>query len=334
MPNYISQFARKKSIRCSIYFVLIFLFLDIAIPYSYLFLLNKLNLKKSYNYEYSGILVLGDSHGSFGIDPETLNQSGETAHSYAKGGHYSEFNYYLYKNLQARFEHPKKVIVSIPYFYLDASENDDIFLALGDNDFSRYYISNIFSPPYSNLFKYKMSFQNFPSYLFYKVKNKAYTDYGYAINTNPNFIVTDLSQTYTESKNSDTIDFVKDGHSKNDEKNARSLYYFRKLLDEFGKDNVTVFLVEVPEYIDTQEKLTGKEIFYREIEEEIQKYSNIYFIKQRDIPEIDPRDKTLFFDAGMNSHMSLKGSKFYTRLLIKKMSELRPVCRECSAPKL
>ena len=305
-------------LRRLILFVLFFVVLDIGVPFLYLSALNRFNLKNNYNIEYADVLIFGDSHASFGIDPSVFNDNGIPTISYAKGDHYSEFNYYLYKKIVEKYQPPKSIIISTPYFFFNDSREESIFYLLDQAEFSKRYFKNLFSYGRSNFLNYNELFQAFPSFLAKTVLHHPdkLEDYGYAININPRFINTDLITNYHKQEGQKEVHYIEDGYSKKNKKNSRSYYYFKELLKELFEDGVTVFLVETPEYVDTQKMIHGKEFFYQEIEEEIKNYSNIYFIKQSDMVSIDPTDIKLFFDSSSNSHLSFYGSKIYTAELI------------------
>jgi len=81
---------------------------------------------------------------------------------------------------------------------------------------------------------------------------------------------------------------------------------------------VLVVLAETPEYYQSQESITGRGVFYKEVEDEISKFSNTYFLKQSQVPVIDSHDPSLFSDGGYgvaNSHLSYKGGQIYSKYL-------------------
>lgn len=322
--GYKKNVSSLKSLWFFAWFVLLFLILDIIAPFLYLYTLDALRLKNYYVVDYADFLVLGDSHASFGVDPDIFNTAGVSALSYAKAGHYSEFNYFLYNKISNKFKPPRAVIISIPYFFFsNESPKDSIFSLLDKNEFFRYYFNDLFTHP-SNFFAYREMFQFFPSLLIKTVIHhpRKLIGYGYGVKTNPHFIDTDMVKDGIEFNGQIKIDYLKEGYSKKDRKNRRNYNYFIKLLDLLSRDKVQVFLVETPEYIDTAKNITGIKIFYEEMEEEVKKYNNVYFVKKGDSNSIDIHDKSLFFNGGgPNSHLSFKGSKLYTHELFSIIKE-------------
>ncbi len=311
-------------IKISLFLVLFFL-LDMSIPYITLLALKSFNVTSFYEWKPVDVLVLGDSHTAFALNPSIFQQHGLTAENYSRNGHYSEFNYFFYQYYKQRYTVPKAVIISTPYFMFSPAEFEQVELLYNLRD-AEQFTENYFKfvvIPRSKLYEYRMVIQRLPSFAYRMISDKApvKVKYGYAINLNPYFETTSLATRnyHSDPSRKKLVDYVNDNYSKNTWYARRSLIFFQKLLDELHKDDVWVILIETPEYIDTQEVIINRDVFYTELEEEIESYSKVIFIRQHDISSIDFADKTLFFDGGyqeINSHLSFVGSKIYTEEIV------------------
>ncbi len=278
---------------------------------------KQINTQDIYKFIESDLLILGDSHASMALDPSLFVNKGLRTTSYSKAGHYAEFNYYLYQKYRDKYPAPSIVIISTPYFVFSNSEKDKIYFLFDQNKFLTYYFSNnILS--ITNFFDFRELFLRLPLQTYYESVNKKDVNYnyGYATNINPTFITENLiTKNYMTDLHQKKIEY-KDKYSKDIAKNKKNYFYLDELLAMLVRDNVRVCLIETPEYIDIENIILGKEKFYQEMQTLVKKYSNVTFLQESDITSIDPYDKSLFFDAGYNSHLSFEGSQLYTQEII------------------
>ena len=212
---------------------------------------------------------------------------------------------------------PRAIIISTPYFlFSNSNDINAIYSLLDFKDFTKYYFTTLFSE-YSNLYHYREIFQNIPSFLFRAMTKdeRRSINYGYAININPTYRYKTISSS-SNPLNSNQVHYSNDGYSLTNNKNKRNAEYFYKLLQAISDDGVKIFLLETPEYYEIDKELTGRDIFYSEIEKEISNFSNIHFIKQLDIKSINRKNKEMFFNGGLNSHLSFKASKIFSKEIL------------------
>lgn len=315
-----------RFIKRAIIFAIGFIAVDFIIPYIVLLGLTQTDMRLYYEIRPADVLILGDSHTSYGIDADIFDQYGLKAENYSRNGHFAEFNYYFYQYYRLNQPRPKLVILSTAYFtFQESSETRLLFTLDGAFNLTQHFFdsSNLFS---SRLYQYQSLFQEIPSILY-----RALTDdhrlvkYGYGTNINPFYQEQTLaSLNYTPNFSLPTIDYLEDGFSKNNPFNYKQRLFFKRLLHTLAEDGVQTVLLETPEFIHTQQTITHRDIFHQEIEEEIANYDNIIFIRQQDMHTIDPTDLTLFFDGGYgypNSHLSFNGSKIYTQELVEWLLE-------------
>ena len=319
----------KLFFRKVIIFVVIFLLLDMVLVPLFLVTSKKFVHSAYYEIKNADCLIFGASHSSFALNPSIINEYGLTAVNYSKGGHNSVLNYYLYEKYRKEFSPPKVVIISCPYFNFSAeTDSETIFNLLSYSEFAGYMFSNIFEFKLK-LFKYRKILSDMHTQIFKSIfsEKKPIRKIGYLYDFSPELKNTNLTTNIQIP--SDRVvyfkeDYVEDGYSKKDISNKEIIEYFHKLLKILQKDNVFVVLVEIPEYIGTRESILNKEIFYKEVKEEIKEYTNTIFINQTEIESFDFEDKTLFFDGGYgltNSHLSYKGSNQYTKILMNMLGD-------------
>jgi len=270
---------------------------------------------------------LGDSHTSAALDPALFTEHLLSALNYSRGGHYAEFNTAFYLKYRREYGPPRVVLISAPYFiFANGSEATAILSLLSFEELTNYYVQNQkLSIP--NFYRYNALFQEAPLYAGRLVQGEynALMHYGYQDELDATFRTKDLtiSKLITEAATTLTSDY-RSGYSKTARKNSTNLKFLQRLLNHLYADKVTVFLVETPEYIGTQEYIQGKDVFYREIQDELLGYPNTTFVAQTAIMAIDPGDKTLFSDGDYgngNSHLSYKGSQLYTKEIINTILE-------------
>jgi len=312
----------KKLLGGALLFVAIFKVLDIGLPCLFLVTITQLNLTSHYAIEPADVLILGDSHVSAALDPTLFAAQGLSALSYAKGGHYAEFNEAFYIHYRRLYAPPKAVIISAPYFMFANGSDASALLSLLDfRDLTAYYWNKqTLTAP--NFYQYGALFQEIPLYgrRLLGGQRHALMQYGYYDTIDANFRTKQLTAaTAGAPTTASPIDYVADGYSKTAADNRANLEFFQRLIQRLDADQVTVLLVETPEYIGTQQYIAAKDVFYAEVQAEITAYPHVTLIRQADIPEIDPHDETLFSDGGYgmgNSHLSYKGSQIYTQALI------------------
>jgi hypothetical protein len=307
-PKNLLLFIKRASL-----FLLIFFVLDIILPLFYFQTIYTLNLKNTYEIEYSDVIILGDSHTAFGVDPNLFQENGLSAKNYSKGGHYPEFNYYFYKKYRENNPPPKVVFISSPYFIFSDSNKDLLFYLLDKDAFINYYFKNIqlLTP---NLYKYNKLFQNLPLFASRMFSSsKHILDYGYVPKNSSIPITKDSRINSVEAINQ--IGYS-EYYSKNINNYKRASKYLNMLLEDLNNDGVKTYLVETPEYYTTKSHISNKNLYYDEINEIASKYENTEFLNQDLFSSINSKNNNLFYDTGINSHLNYAGSQLLSNKLL------------------
>ena len=302
-------------------FLVGFKVLDLLLPYAFLVGISVAEVKSHYAIAPADVLILGDSHTSSALDPALFAHAHLSALNYSRGGHYAEFNEAFYAKYRQRYPPPKAVIISTPYFmFRNGSEANALIALLDWTDITTYYLRHqaLLAP---NFYQYGALFQESPLYVMRWLSGdrNALITYGYAADLDANFRTKDLTTVPPAVKTATPIEYARDSYAKDVWGNQGNLAAFQRLLAQLAADQVTVLLVETPEYQGTQDFVHGKAQFYQEIEAEVQAYPNVTFLPQSALPVLDPQDKTLFSDGGYgngNSHLSYKGSQLYTEAVL------------------
>lgn len=311
----------RKVLMSLLFFLAVFKCFDLLLPYAFLVAINAAQAKSHYAITRSDVLILGDSHTSFAFDPAVFADAQLSALNYSRGGHYAEFNEAFYAKYRQLYPPPKVVIISTPYFmFLNGSEANALIALLDWTDLTPYYLrhQSLLAP---NFYQYGALFQESPLYFtrWLSGDRNALITYGYAADLDANFRTKDLTTLPPAVKTAPPIDYLRDGYSKEAWWNRGNLAAFRRLLAHLAADQVTVLLVETPEYQGTQDFVQGKAQFYQEIAAEVQAYPTVTFLPQTALPVLDAKDQTLFSDGGYgngNSHLSYKGSQLYTKAVL------------------
>jgi hypothetical protein len=100
--------------------------------------------------------------------------------------------------------------------------------------------------------------------------------------------------------------------------------YFIKLLDELEKDQVTVVLVALPDYIGTFRTNFESNKFTWHLRRLSREYKNLFFYNYNNRKKF-PRFKSEYFNDGgygqTNSHLSQKGAKLFNEKLVEDLKK-------------
>lgn len=312
---------RSRFILKSILFISLFLVFDrIIIPAG---LIGSKYMLKAISYEITegDYLVFGDSHTAFSVTSDFFDSAGVNLVNYSRGGHYAVFNHLLYREYRKNHPPPEAVVISCPFFLFNSDSNElSIFQLLSPEEFSTYAFSRSFELNL-NLLVFREILSELP-FLLPKVTDIGpyyVSNVGYMYGYNPGLRESSVVEEYSDRTGIRMKDYIDDGYTKNVRGNRRNVESFRMLLDTLDKDGVHVFLLETPEYIGTLKTVSGRDQFYREIQEEINSRNNVTFLKQTVFSSIDHEYIPDFYDGGpgnVNSHLSYQGSmKFSAELL-------------------
>jgi len=317
----------KVFIRKIIIFGIVFLGFDLLVPYSCLTFINPYSAQYRYEMKPAEVLVLGDSRSAFSFDTKVFSENGLSAYNSSSSGRYFKFHYYYYKKYKKKCGIPKAVVVAVPFFIFRFSTSERYlrWLQTPEDLTSDYFSFDSFYR--THFFKYREELKRIPG-LFFDVmkgdkKERVVMRAGFVGKNGGKDLVgvhqMEKYEMYSEG-------YVTDGFSRKDNINKSPDYkYIKKFFVELEKDGVILLLADVPEYYQSQETLRNKHIFYSELEQEIEGYQNITFIKQQNVDVIDKFDKSLFYDGGYgnyNSHLSYKGSQLYSDYIAKFIKNL------------
>ena len=238
-------------------------------------------------------------------------------------GQYIDFHNEFYTCYRENFPPPKVILISTPIFMIRKSDLAPKIYLMNKNQFKKYYFSrdNLLS---LKLYEYHTLFQKTPVFLYHLLSGKRKKIHGYMEENHPELKKKSLNQIKSYKKSTNRIvNYLDSDYNFNTKNNQDQLNQFHKILASMQKDGVSVFLIETPEYIGTQETYTERDAFYKDLQEVISGYTNVTIITQKEIYEIDPTDRSLFSDGGwreINSHLSIKGSKIYTKSIINRIT--------------
>lgn len=101
--------------------------------------------------------------------------------------------------------------------------------------------------------------------------------------------------------------------------------YLLRLLQETGRDGVTVALVMIPDYIGTYETNFQRDIFRRDIENLARPFPHAHILDYNDPAVFPLQESRYFLDGGYgneNSHLSAEGAQVFNTLLLRDLRRL------------
>ena len=275
------------------------------------------------------VLVFGTSRTFNAIQPAYVNPVVGTRlfkESYMGKG--PRYNYYFYKIYKRIFGVPKVVVYGLDYFLFEHKFREDIL--------QRF-------PEYKDL---PGAYMNGPSLL---LANKERIDQ-YIINCALNKIqkqTTAGRRLYNPEENFADMESYPGAVVKKesqvvteippDFKKKKVPYeafpgkegvYFLRLLEELKKDNVTIFLITIPDHIGTYRTHRGNRRFVQDHGSLLKRlnYEGHAFLADYNSPKRFPMDDTeCFFNGGYGqiiSHLSIKGSKIFCEMFAKDLKSI------------
>ncbi len=264
-------------------------------------------------------LIFGTSRTYEGIHPLFLEKElGIKAFKEAGQGRGPKYYYYLYNLYKKYAGIPKVVIYGVDYFIYSV-ESDPKYMSRFETGVPKDKISLFDSPLL--LIKYKSRIDNFHNNLLVRLTEKKNPDA--AEESVQDFIsIQDYIGTDLPNKNKklvlkrppDSLEqyFIQypgtEGH------------WFVDFLDELNRDNVTVILVLLPDFLGTYKTNFQQKFFIREMKK-LKTYCHKLFVYNYNHPGKFPlQNPDFFMDGGWgqpNSHLSLSGARVLNELLIK-----------------
>ncbi len=264
-------------------------------------------------------LIMGSSRSHKGIHAYYLfKYLNLRAKNFAHSACSAQFNYLFYKKYKKFAKIPDVVIYGVDYFIFSLNSNPR-WLQYFEQSKSHSTINKegIFS-----LIKNKKQIDSFLNNVINRINNKISNNFrlkkkhrGY-IDDFTGFPGKIISKK-TEKRHFRKIDYT--------EYPGKEGKYFRKLMEVLNKDNVTVFLVYIPDYIGTYKTNYQKNKLREDIRKITKKFNNVYILDFNN-PEIFPlRNKNFFLDGdfgNMNSHLSRNGARVFNRMLTKRIRKI------------
>lgn len=266
-------------------------------------------------------LILGTSRTYEGIHPYYFEKElGEKAFKESFQGKGPKYFYYFYQLYKKYAGIPKVVIYGVDYFIYNIT-SDPRWLARFRNLIPKKGF-NYFSAPLL-LLKYKKKVDEFFNNLLILLKEKNNPD-----NTEDSFDDFIRLQEYTGA-----ILLNKGPVSKRPDKFIRQFFfrfpgkeghYFKKLLEEMNRDNVTVILVGLPDYYGTFKTNFERKDFTIAIKRMEWKYKNVFFYNYNRSYKFPLKKREYFLDGAFgltNSHLSKIGAEVFNKILIEDLKK-------------
>lgn len=263
-------------------------------------------------------LILGTSRAFEGIHPyyieKRLNRKAFKEACQGKGPKYSYYFYQAYKKYAGI---PRVVLYGVDYFIYNIT-SDPKWMARFDTGEAEKGI-NIFSSPLL-LVKHKKKIDNFLNNVMIRLTGKREAD--------------DTAQQF--------IDFQEYKGGANEKKNlvlepgakfVKQKFilppgiegdYFEKLMLQLNRDEVTVILVALPDYIGTIMTNHQQYLFVEHLKGFHEKYKNVHILDYSRPGAFPTKIPEYFNDGGYgqtNSHLSQKGARLFNKILAKDLKE-------------
>ena len=262
-------------------------------------------------------LIFGTSRTYEGIHPyyieEKLNQKAFKESYVGKG---PKYNYYFYKLYKKYAGIPKVVIYGVDYF-IYAVGSDPKWMSRFDINTGDEKIDYLSNPLL--LVKYKKKIDNFLNNILIRLKvemgpkisKESLQDF-IDIQNYTGLMVKNKKLVTEPYKNYKRQVYIRSPGKEGD--------YFKKLLDELERDQVTVILVALPDYFGSFKTNLHRHNFVLHLRELKHKYKNLFFYNYNR-PRKFPLNNTEYFNDGgygeTNSHLSQKGAKVFNERLVK-----------------
>jgi len=261
------------------------------------------------------ILILGSSRTYDGIHPWYIcKEFGVRAFKEAFVGKGPKYNYFFYQEYKKFMGVPRVVIYGLDFFLFNiVSERHWLKRFSAELVDVRYFKRGI-----SLLLTNKPQIDKFSNTFFNSLKKNPWGE--------PNFLIErDAAQmeAYRGVVSPGIIDAVEPPRFRKVRffsYPGQEGEYFIRLLDELRRDQVTVLMVSLPEYIGTYWTNRNHRKFLRTFRRIDRAYDNVHFFDYNDPDIFDLANTEYFIDGGYgktNSHLSRAGSEIFNRLLLR-----------------
>ena len=280
---------------------------------------------------YFNTLIMGTSRTEYSIHPIYLYQSlGLKALSVAKRERYPKFHYNFYVQYKKKYGKPRLLIYGTDYFMFRRNSAVSEMNLVTDQKKKQIKrlpykkMTNPNSPLFSRvslLFRSRRKVDSFVTdildYLTFIYESKVKGD---ALPPGISHFKGWPGKIRPEDQR-EPIKWEKSPYSRFP---GREGEYFRKLLDELKKDRVKVFLVNIPEYINTYRTNFEQEKYQSDIKNLAAKYRNVEFLNFNSTKLFDLSNPVYFRDGKFgdwNSHLSIYGAYYLSQKLSQRLKQ-------------
>jgi hypothetical protein len=268
------------------------------------------------------ILILGTSRAYDGIHPLYIKKKlGMNAFKEAFVGKGPVYNYYFYREFKKNMGIPRVVLYGLDYFLYNITTQRHWMQRFNTGIINALYRHRGVSLLLAN----KENIDNFLN----TVLNNFQKNLG---RNNSLFVEQDVSLmgNYLGMAGTGDIDTREPDHY---DKFFFFPYpgeegiYFSRLLEELHRDQVTVLLISLPEYVGTYLSNKSHRPFQRAFKLYQRRYGNVHFLDYNNIRKFDLKNPEYFIDGGYgktNSHLSRAGAKIFNGMLIEDLRKYLP----------
>jgi len=286
-------------------------------PYSLNDKFAKINKKSDYK-----ILIFGTSRTYDGIHPLYIqNQLGIKAFKEAFVGKGPMYNYYFYQEYKKIMGIPRVVIYGVDYFIYNITTERYWMQRFNMDVINAHYFSKGAFMLLANKAHIDKFFNTFLNHLQDSLWN------------NQNFLI---EQDNVLMENYLGVASTGDIETQEPPRYNKVIFfrypgqegvYFSNLMEELHRDNVTVLLISLPDYVGTYWTNKFHRQYLRAIRYYQRKYNNVHFLNYNHIKMLDIKNPEYFINGGYgrtNSHLSRAGAEILNRLLINDLRKYLP----------
>jgi glycosyltransferase involved in cell wall biosynthesis len=274
------------------------------------------------NMEKYKILIFGSSRTYEGIHPKYIqHEFGIKAFKEAFVGKGPMYNYYFYQEYKKRVGIPWVVIYGVDYFMFNET-SERHWMQRFDRDLIRnhYFSQGVFmllaNKAYIDIF-----INNFLTILQKTILGERY----FPVEQDNDLMENYLGLAHTGDIDTHAppkfrrIDFIKYP--------GKEGVYFSRLMEELHRDQVTVLLLSLPDYVGTYRSNKSQKQFVKAFRKYQEKYDNIHFLNYNGARMFDIHNPEYFIDGGYgktNSHLSRSGAEILNRMVIDDLRRYLP----------
>jgi hypothetical protein len=268
------------------------------------------------------ILIFGTSRTYDAIHPWYIhNELGVRAFKEAFVGKGPMYNYYFYQEYKKQMGVPRMVIYGVDYFmYNITTERSWMQRFNADVTDTLYYNRGV-----SRLWANKAKIDNFFNTILNNFQKKlggaesSQIEQNNVLMENYMGVASSGDVVTQEPPEFDKVFFF--------QYPGQEGIYFSRLMEDLHRDNVTVLLVSLPDYIGTYWTNKFHRQYLRAFRYYQRKYKNVHFLNYNHIKKFDIKNPEYFINGGYgktNSHLSRAGAEILNGILLKDLRKYLP----------